>query len=110
MREVKGIGRRTQLLHDLTNRGRYWELKEEAEDRIVNLSIEHKEEIHIFPKSMNLLISNIIIIIIIIIIISTIIIIIIELTEANLCHYRKTLTHCYRYFNKIVDAIAQLPT
>jgi hypothetical protein len=34
MMEVKGVGRtRTQLLDDLTNRRRYWELKEEAEDR-----------------------------------------------------------------------------
>ena len=36
MTEVKGIGRRrrrTQLLDDLRNRRRYWELKEEAEDR-----------------------------------------------------------------------------
>ena len=31
---VKGVGRRrTQLLDDLRNRRRYWELKEEAEDR-----------------------------------------------------------------------------
>ena len=34
MTEVKGVGRRrTQLLHDLRNRRRYWETKEEAEDR-----------------------------------------------------------------------------
>ena len=34
MTEVKGAGkRRTQLLDDLRNRRRYWELKEEAEDR-----------------------------------------------------------------------------
>ena len=33
MTEVKGVGRRrTQLLDDLRNRRRYWELKEEAED------------------------------------------------------------------------------
>ena len=32
MTEVKGV-RRTQLLDDLRNRRRYWELKEEAEDR-----------------------------------------------------------------------------
>jgi hypothetical protein len=33
MTEVKGVGRRkTQLLHDLKNRRRYWELKEKAED------------------------------------------------------------------------------
>jgi hypothetical protein len=31
---VKGVGRRrTQLLDDLRNRRRYWEFKEEAEDR-----------------------------------------------------------------------------
>jgi hypothetical protein len=31
---VKGVGRRrTQLLDDLRNRRRYWELKEEAEDQ-----------------------------------------------------------------------------
>ena len=34
MTEVKGVGRRrAQLLDDLRNRSRYWELKEEAEDR-----------------------------------------------------------------------------
>ena len=34
MTEVKGVGRRrTQLLHDLRNKRRYWGLKEEAEDR-----------------------------------------------------------------------------
>ena len=34
MTEVKGVGRRrTQLLDDLRNRRKYWELKEEAEDR-----------------------------------------------------------------------------
>jgi hypothetical protein len=36
MMEVKGVGRRrrrTQLLDDLRNMRRYWELKEEAEDR-----------------------------------------------------------------------------
>ena len=34
MTEVKGVGtRRTQLLDDLRNRRRYWELKEEAEVR-----------------------------------------------------------------------------
>ena len=33
MMEVKGVERRrTQLLDDLRNRRRYWELKEEAED------------------------------------------------------------------------------
>ena len=30
---TEGVGRRTQLLDDLRNRIRYWELKEEAEDR-----------------------------------------------------------------------------
>ena len=33
MMEVKGVGRKTQLLNDLRNSRRYWELKEEAEDR-----------------------------------------------------------------------------
>jgi hypothetical protein len=34
MTEVKGVGRRrTQLVDDLRNRRKYWELKEEAEDR-----------------------------------------------------------------------------
>jgi hypothetical protein len=34
MTEMKGVGRRrTQLLDDFRNRRRYWELKEEAEDR-----------------------------------------------------------------------------
>ena len=34
MMEMKGVGRRrTELLDDLGNRRRYWELKEEAEDR-----------------------------------------------------------------------------
>ena len=46
MTEVKGVGRRrTQLLDDVRNRRRYWEIKEEAEDRKVgddSLSIEHK--------------------------------------------------------------------
>jgi hypothetical protein len=33
MMEVKGLGRRrTQLLDDLRNGRRYWELKQEAED------------------------------------------------------------------------------
>ena len=63
MTEVKGVGRRrTQLLDDLRNRRRYWELKEEDKDQKNgngSLSIQHKEETHIFHKSMNLLISNI---------------------------------------------------
>ena len=33
MTEVKGIGRRTQLLDDLRNITKYWELKGGAEDR-----------------------------------------------------------------------------
>ena len=33
MTEVKGVRRSTQLLDDLRNRRRYWELKEEAEDK-----------------------------------------------------------------------------
>ena len=34
MTELKGVGRRsTQLVDDLRNRRRYWEPKEEAEDR-----------------------------------------------------------------------------
>jgi hypothetical protein len=34
MTEVKAVGRRrTQLLDDLINRRRYWELEEEAEDQ-----------------------------------------------------------------------------
>ena len=58
MTEVKGVRRRTKLLDDLRNR-RYWELKEEAEDRI-SLSIEHKEETQVMVHtSMDLLISSI---------------------------------------------------
>ena len=50
--EVKGIGRRrrTQLLGDLKNRRRCWELKEEAEYKKNgnnSLSIKHKGEIQI---------------------------------------------------------------
>ena len=55
---MKEVGRRrrrrTQLLDDLTNRRRYWELKEEAEDKKDGndrVSVEH--------KSMDLLISSI---------------------------------------------------
>jgi hypothetical protein len=35
MTEVKGVGkrRRTQLFDDFRNRRKYWELKEEIEDR-----------------------------------------------------------------------------
>ena len=46
MTEVNGVGRRrTQLLDDLRNIRRYWELKKEAEDRKNgddSLSIEQK--------------------------------------------------------------------
>ena len=60
MMEVKGVGRRrTQLLDYLRNRRIYWELKDEAEDRNNSLSIEDTEEIHIFHKSVDLLISSI---------------------------------------------------
>jgi hypothetical protein len=33
MTEVKGVGRRTQLLANLRNRRRYYEAKEEPEER-----------------------------------------------------------------------------
>ena len=60
---MKGVGRRkrTQLLDDLRNRRRYWELKELKNKIDVNdsLSIEHEEDIYIFHKSMDLLISSI---------------------------------------------------
>ena len=32
MTEAKGVGRRRQIIDDLWNRGRQWELKEEADD------------------------------------------------------------------------------
>ena len=52
--EVKGVGRRTQLLDYLRNRRRYWELKEEDENRKKggndNLSHEHKKEIKVMMK------------------------------------------------------------
>ena len=56
--EAKGVGRRTQLLDDLRNI-RYWEEAEIEKDGNNSLSIEHKEEILIFHKSMDLLISSI---------------------------------------------------
>ena len=60
MKEVKRIGRRRKpLLDDLRNRRRYWELKIKKDENN-SLSIELKEEIHIFHKFMNLLIGNII--------------------------------------------------
>jgi hypothetical protein len=53
MMEVKGVGRRrTQLLEDLRNKRRYWELKEEAEDGKSgngSLLIENKEEVCYIP-------------------------------------------------------------
>ena len=62
MTEVKEEGRITQLLDDLRNRRRYWELKGELKIEIHgndSLLIEHKEEIYIFHKSMDLLVSSI---------------------------------------------------
>ena len=64
MTEVKRVGRRRTQLNDyLRNRRRYCELKEEVEDRKrwkrQFSSIEHREEIQIFHKSMNLLMSSI---------------------------------------------------
>ena len=48
MTEAKGVERRRmQLLDDLRNRRRYWELKEEVEDQKIwkrQLSHEHKEQ------------------------------------------------------------------
>jgi len=32
MKEVKGVGTRTELLDDLRKRRRYWELKKEAKE------------------------------------------------------------------------------
>ena len=59
MREVKVVGgRKTQLLDYLGNRRRYWELKEETEDRKI---WKREEEIQIiFHKSIDLLISSIV--------------------------------------------------
>ena len=52
---MKGVGRRTiQLLDDLRNRRRYWELKEGAEDRKSgndSLSHEQKEDIQVILTS-----------------------------------------------------------
>ena len=65
MTELKGVGRRrrrTQLLDDLRNKRRHWGLKEEIEDQEDGnncLSIQHKEEVHIFHKSIDLLTSSI---------------------------------------------------
>ena len=42
--EVKGVRRKTtQILDDLRNRGGYWELKEEAEDRKTTVKIEKQQ-------------------------------------------------------------------
>jgi hypothetical protein len=50
MAEVKGVDIRTiQLLDDLKNRKRYWELKEESKDKVGynSLLIEHMKQIYI---------------------------------------------------------------
>ena len=56
MTEVKGVGR-TQLLDDLRNNRRYWELKEEVEDRNrwkwQFISQKHKEEIQVLKQIDN---------------------------------------------------------
>ena len=59
MTEVKEVRRRrrtrTELLDDLRNRRRYWELKRKLKiqkDGNDSLSIEHTEEMHILPKSV----------------------------------------------------------
>ena len=59
MTEMKGVGKRTQLLDDLIIRRRYWELKKKLkieENGKGSLSIEHKYGI--FHKSLDLLISS----------------------------------------------------
>ena len=59
MTEVRGVARRrTQLLDDLRDR-RYWELKEEAEDRKKMETTVHQLNISFFHKSLDLLISSI---------------------------------------------------
>ena len=56
MTEVKGVGRRITYLFDfLRNRRRYWKIEKDGNG---SLSIEHKEEIHIFHKSRDVLISK----------------------------------------------------
>ena len=50
MTEVKEVGKGIQPIDDLKNGRRYWELKEETEDKKAgdnSLSIEHKEEIKV---------------------------------------------------------------
>ena len=57
MTEARRVGRRrTQLLDDLRDRRRYWELKKEAEDR---KRWRRQSNISIFHKSLDLLISSI---------------------------------------------------
>ena len=59
MMEVKGVGRRTQLLDNLRNRRRYWELKIKKGGNDI-LSIKHREELQVILfKSTDLLISSI---------------------------------------------------
>ena len=53
MTEVKGVGRRTELLDDLRNRRRYWELKEKKLEMTV-LSHEYKEEVQLNRDSPTL--------------------------------------------------------
>jgi hypothetical protein len=60
MTEVKGVGRRrTQLLDDLRNRKRYWELKVEAKDKKKIETTVYQSNISIFHKSSDLPISSI---------------------------------------------------
>ena len=62
MTEVKGAGRRIQLLDDL-RKIRYWELKKDGENEKSwkKFFYEHKVEIQVlFHKSMDLLKSSII--------------------------------------------------
>ena len=62
---MKGVGRRrTQLLDFLRNIRRYWELKEETEDRKKKMETtvyqsNIRKKIDIFHKFMDLLISSI---------------------------------------------------
>ena len=60
-KEVKGVRRRrtTQLLYDLRNRRRYWELKEEAEDRKKVEMTVYQSNLSIFHKSLDPLIRSI---------------------------------------------------
>ena len=52
--EMTGVGRRrTQLLDDLRNRRRYWELKEEAENRKKIETTVYQSNISIFHKSLD---------------------------------------------------------